>query len=117
MKNLVLFCLILVLFGCRGPNDKISYFNEKLVVRNKIESMDKTGKHSVGSVKYFLLYRVKDTTMFTEMNRECFANIDHPRNEFKNYDDHYYDSLWYNTGENDTLYFKYIAKRRFFKIL
>jgi hypothetical protein len=74
------------------------YYNEYCIIKNK-ESKE---------CKNFLIQRLKDTTQYCEINQNNISLYE---------DNKYWSSLYYNKNINDTIYFKYIRKNRFFKIL
>jgi hypothetical protein len=94
----------------RNFNNKQLYLNEKFVIvgtnEGRLIGTEKFQKPIV--TKIWLIQRMKDTSQFAELSSY---------KEFDNdYDFYITNEMWYKKGINDTLFFKYIKKDRFFTI-
>jgi hypothetical protein len=106
-----IICLYLVFIvgpKMRAKDSEISlYRNEKLIIvkSNATESQQPI------DIKIWLVQRAKDTTEYAELKSLRSGG---------RYDDNNFyisNALWYKKKIGDTLYFDYILRRRFFKIL
>ncbi len=116
MKKLFLLLIPLMMMGCcRRSNlrESTHYFDEKVIIVSKSpKELWVSGKHS-GESRYLLVRRATDTTMYAELNGNWLDKDGRPHNWTN---PNYFDSLCYNTDINDTLFFDYILKSRFFHI-
>jgi len=101
--GMVLMIIILFAVGCQQSireQKATLYYNEKVIIVGSSASC------GVTDIKTWLIQRVTDTTQFAELS-SVLCNEDY----------HITLEQWYNKNIGDTLYFDYIRKNRFFKII
>lgn len=104
---LVVLFLVNLIFSSDNKRINNFYYNEYVIIKNKDLYISGNKPANYKNCKSFTVCRIKDTTMYTEINQENFL--------YK--DNRFWDSLNIACNINDTLHFKYIRKSRFFKII
>jgi hypothetical protein len=100
IAGLIIFVLIIGIFDtkCRAK-DKI--YNVNCLILQKGGGEENAGKFGIIPYKSFLVQNLNDTSEYTELNQRNWQGFT--------------DALYYNKGVGDTLHFKWIDKKRFWK--